>query len=98
MTNPVVVHNLAANRFEVETDGLLSVLEYRVKDQSMLVTSTAVPAPVEGRGIGSSMVAAAVDYAAAQGLTLVPMCSFTHAWLQQHPDEAHHVNIEWPDL
>jgi len=40
-------------------------------------------------------VTAAVDRAAREGLTLVPLCPFARGWLQRHPDVAKAATIDW---
>jgi uncharacterized protein len=40
-------------------------------------------------------VAAAIDRAARQGLTIVPLCPFARTWLERHPDEAAKVTLDW---
>jgi predicted GNAT family acetyltransferase len=57
---------------------------------------TETPDELEGRGIGSALVRAALDAAAAAGLTLVPRCPFAREWLERHPEEAARVQIDWP--
>jgi uncharacterized protein len=56
-----------------------------------------VPDALEGRGIGAQLVRAAVSRAAAEGLTVVPICSYARAWLERHPDVAGTVTIDWAD-
>ena len=51
---------------------------------------------LEGHGIGGKLVRAAVEYAASQGLTVVPSCPFAQAWLERHPDVAAQVPIDEP--
>ena len=38
---------------------------------------------------------AAVDRAAREGLTLVPLCPFARGWLQRYPDVAKAATIDW---
>jgi predicted GNAT family acetyltransferase len=38
-----------------------------------------------------------VDRAAAEGLTIVPLCPFARSWLRKHPDEAGRVAVDWPE-
>ena len=40
-------------------------------------------------------MAAAVDRAAREGLTVVPLCPFARGWLERHAAEAAEVTIDW---
>lgn len=81
-----VVHNPAAGRYQAVVDGLTSELTYRLRGDRMVLTHTGVPAAIEGRGIGSALVRAAVEDAIARDLTIVPRCSFVAGWLDRHPE------------
>jgi predicted GNAT family acetyltransferase len=90
-----VTDNQAASRFELGADGSLAVLLYRRVGNRLVLIHTEVPVELEGRGIGGALVAAAVDRAAREGLTLVPLCPFARGWLQRHPDVAETATIDW---
>lgn len=81
-----VRHNPPDGRFEVEKDGHLAVLEYRLQGDRMIITHTGVPPALEGQGIGSRLARAALDHARAQGLKVVALCSFVAAYIQKHPE------------
>jgi hypothetical protein len=38
---------------------------------------------------------AALERAAAEGLTVVPRCPYARKWLQDHPDAAAGVTVDW---
>jgi len=85
-----VVHNKAARRFEVSLGGHLAVLEYAFRDAHTVVfPHTEVPPALEGRGIGSRMARAALDWAAAQGYRVVPACWFVAGYIRRHPEYQH---------
>jgi len=89
MTNPpgfTVKHNPQAGRFEVEKDGQLAVLEYRLVDGKIIFTHTGVPEALGGQGIGSYLAVAGLDHARAQALAVVPLCSFVAWYIQKHPE------------
>ena len=49
--------------------------------------STQVPSELEGRGIASTLVRAALEHVATQpGDRIRPTCSYVGAWLRRHPD------------
>ena len=89
-----VLHDEASGRFEIQADGLTAELTYRIDGDRIFLLNTWVPAPIEGRGIGSTLVHAAVTEAKKRSLTVVPVCSFVRHWLEKHPEEQ--VAVSWP--
>jgi predicted GNAT family acetyltransferase len=81
-----VRHNTAASRFEAEADGGLARADYRLHDGVMRLVHTEVPRASEGRGIAGQVVRAALDYARANGLRVMPACSYVRAYMRRHPD------------
>ena len=79
-------NNEAAHRYELEVDGELAVAEYRLQPGRIIFTHTEVPDALEGRGIGSKLVRAALDDARARGLKVVPTCPFVKHYISRHPD------------
>jgi uncharacterized protein len=90
-----VTDNQAESRFELDTDGHVAVLMYRRNGKRLVLIHTDVPAELEGRGIGGQLVVAAIDRAAREGLTIVPLCPFARSWLERHADEAARAAIDW---
>ena len=100
MSEPVsdsaeVIDNADASRFELREDGWLAELVYRVRGGRLVLIHTEVPLELEGRGIGGRLVTAAVDRAAREGLTLVPLCPFARGWLERHPEAASKAVVDW---
>jgi uncharacterized protein len=89
-----VTDNQAESRFEADIDGHRAELLYRRNGKRLVLIHTEVPVQLEGRGIGGSLVSAAVDRAARDGMTVVPLCPFARGWLQRHPDVASRVTID----
>jgi len=56
---------------------------------------TEVPEELSGHGLAGALTQAAITTAAAEGMTVVPLCPFARAWLVRHPDEAATVSIDW---
>lgn len=83
---PEVVHETEKNRFAVHTEGETAVLEYRLSEGEVILTHTGVPPALEGRGIGSLLVRTGLDWARAEGLRVVPVCSFVNGYLKRHPE------------
>jgi uncharacterized protein len=94
---PQITDDQAASRFELRADGLVAELTYRRNGRRLVLIHTAVPPQLEGQGIAGRLVSAALDRAALDGFTIVPLCPFARAWLERHPDEAARVPVDWGD-
>jgi uncharacterized protein len=92
-----ITDNQQASRFELVAGDQVAALVYRRRADRLVLVHTGVPGALEGRGAGGQLVAAAVSRAAAEGLTVVPLCSFARSWLRSHPDVAGPVTIDWGD-
>lgn len=90
-----VIDNQAESRFEVRTEGELAELVYHKNGNRLVLVHTEVPESLGGRGIAGQLVKAALDTAAAGGMTVVPLCPYARAWLERHPDEAARVAVDW---
>ena len=88
MSEIAVTDNADAGRFEAVVDGHTAYTEYRVLASGMLFPHTEVPAQLEGRGVGSALVRAALASARERGLKVMPVCPFVAGWIRRHP-EAH---------
>lgn len=73
--------------FFVEEDGRrLAEMTYVLSGGSHLVIEhTVVSAALKGRGVGKQLVAAGVEYARRNGLTVLPLCSFARAEFDKSP-------------
>ena len=85
MKQPAAIEHVPGHGFHVDIDGHRSVLEYELVDGRMEITHTGVPAALRGRGIAGQLVQAAFDHARAQGLPVVPRCSYAAVWVERHP-------------
>lgn len=81
-----VVHAPDASRFEIRVEDHLAELKYRKRGETITFTHTGVPRALEGRGVGSRLVKAGLQYAREQGLKVVAHCSFVAAYLKRHPE------------
>ena len=81
-----VVHNTAAKRFEISVDGKIAFSKYLLAGEKIIIEHTEVPIELEGKGIASRIVHAALDYARAQKLKVMPLCPFTAGFIHRHPE------------
>jgi predicted GNAT family acetyltransferase len=81
-----VRNNPALNRFELDVDGHTAVSYYRLSPGVITFTHTEVPPALEGHGVGSRLVRAALESARAQGLKVVARCPFVAAYMGKHPE------------
>src|SRR5215470_3309815 len=79
-----VVHNRAAEQFELRIGDALCVLQYRRRDALLIIYHTEVPPPHEGRGLAARMTRAALEFARAENLRVEPRCPYTVAFLRKH--------------
>ena len=85
-TEPEVVDNPEAGRFEVLVDGeVAGFAEYRRTASSVAFTHTVVDPAFEGRGPGSVLARGALDASRAAGSPVLPFCPFIRGYIQRHP-------------
>lgn len=79
-------HNEARRRFEWEEGGHTAHLDYVRREGRILLVHTEVPDALAGRGLGGKLAKAALDFARASELAVVPKCPFVAAYLVRHPE------------
>ena len=83
-----VIDNRNARRFELHRNGEIAFLNYARKQDRLVLVHTEVPHALRGQHLGEALVEAAFTAARAEGLRVVPVCSFVKAYLQKHPELA----------
>jgi predicted GNAT family acetyltransferase len=86
MQNTAVVHNASNQRFEIDIDGQLSILEHTFKNHRLLLTHTEVPPALESQGLGVKLAHAALEYAGQNDLTVIASCPFVQDYVVSHPE------------
>jgi predicted GNAT family acetyltransferase len=76
--------NTARGRFEMEVEGRTAFVTYRRGDGVITLNHAEVPPELEGRGIGGRLVRATLDRVRAEGLKVVPRCSFVAAFIRRN--------------
>jgi hypothetical protein len=90
VTGDLTVRDNAADlRYEVLGEGkVLGEILYRTRPGRIVLLHTEVVPYAEGGGVGSRLVAGALDDIRARGLRVVPLCPFVAAYIQRHPEYA----------
>jgi hypothetical protein len=63
-------------------------LAFHVEGKKMHFDSTYTPQEFRGKGIGSQLMQAGIDYAKKMGFIIVPVCSFSVEYFKKHPEYA----------
>ena len=84
-----VVDNPEERRYELWLGATLAgFIEYRSEPGTILLVHTEIDPAVEGRGLGSRLVAGTLDDLRARGVKLVPLCPFVRSYLRHHHEYA----------
>ena len=78
--------NSARSRFELDADGVMVFMNYRLTGNVISLDHTETPVAARGRGLASRLVEGALQIARARGLKVVPRCPFVQAYLGKHPE------------
>jgi uncharacterized protein len=80
-----ISNNKLKHRFETEIGKQTAFLNYRQEGDRITFTHTEVPSSLNGRGVGTSLARAALEYAVENHLRVVPQCSFVADFIRVHP-------------
>jgi len=86
--SPQVIKNSAEHRFEIRGDEATAILTYRENARHITLVHTEVPEALEGRGYGGQLARAALEYAKAAGIRVIPVCAFVRSFIERHPEYA----------
>jgi len=80
-----ITNNEAENRFEVLIDGHLSKLDYIQDKDTLVITHVGVHPEFRGQGIAGKLTQVGLEYAKANSLRVIPMCSYAAAYIRRNP-------------
>jgi predicted GNAT family acetyltransferase len=83
----VVRDNPAELRYELLVgDELVGEILYRLEPGTVVLVHTEVEPSAEGSGLGTRLVADALDDIRSRGLKVVPFCPFVASYIRHHPE------------
>ncbi|MBV9347308.1 MAG: N-acetyltransferase [Pseudolabrys sp.] len=74
-------------RFEMDTEAGVAVALYRRDGDVYRIYHSEVPRALEGRGLGSQLMAGVLDIVRAGGGKVTPLCGFVRHYFREHPDQ-----------
>ena len=87
MSDVTVKDNPAELRYEArQRDQLLGEIRYRTEPGLVVLVHTEVASSAEGKGVGSELVAGALEDIRSRGLRVVPVCPFVASYVGRHPE------------
>ena len=81
-----ITHDESHGRFHATVDGHLCVLDYQLRDNTMIIQHTGVPSVIGGRGIAAELTRHALDSARQRGWRVLPLCSYAVAYIARYPE------------
>jgi predicted GNAT family acetyltransferase len=87
VTEIQVVDNPAKRRYEALVDGAFAgYVLYQQREGALVLIHTDVGDEFEGEGVGSRLIAGALDDIRARGLQVTPLCPFAAAYIERHAE------------
>ena len=83
-----IIHNEAEKRFEVWIEGNLSKLDYIRDGRNFVITHVDVYPELRGQGVAGKITQAGLEYARANSMRVIPMCSYAAAYIRRNPQYA----------
>jgi len=84
-----VTHDEAHQRFVIEHEGTLSMVQYTMPGNGVIhLVRTWVAPAFRGSGFGAWLVQAALDHARARGLKVTTSCWFVDEFIEHNPEYA----------
>jgi predicted GNAT family acetyltransferase len=82
-----VANNAEKRRYEASVGSkVVGFIAYREVPGRITLIHTEVEPELEGEGVGSQLVAGALDDIRRRGLSIVPLCPFVSAYVRRHPE------------
>lgn len=96
MTDNLTIHHDRTNcQFETTVDGHRAYLAYvDLGKQTLDIYRTFVPDALRGRGVAAVLTQHALDFAAREGYSVIPSCSYVEWFIERQGDPTRGVDRE----
>lgn len=84
--NVAVTNNEEARRFEASVGDQRAFLTYRRSPGRITFLHTEVPSSLEGKGLAAKLARAALEFARAENLQVVPLCPYVSSFIRKHSE------------
>jgi predicted GNAT family acetyltransferase len=82
--------NAGLRRLELQVDGSIAFIEYKLSRGTLFLIHTEVPPAIEAKGVGTALVQKTLQYAKDNNYKIVPICDFVQSYIKEHK--------EWKDI
>jgi predicted GNAT family acetyltransferase len=83
----VIIDNPDQQRYEIRVDDeLAGFVQYRRRPGLIAFIHTEIDPRFEGQGLGSKLIAGALDEARSAGVSVLPFCPFVNGYIERHPE------------
>jgi uncharacterized protein len=83
----MIIDNPDLQRYEIRvSDELAGFVQYRRRPGLIAFIHTEIDQRFEGQGLGSQLIAAALDGARSEGIAVLPFCPFVNGFISRHPE------------
>ena len=79
---------VTSGRFELERDGQIAYLEYKITGNILELSHSEVPTSLRGMGLASSLARTALDWARANHMKVDVVCPLVAGYMEEHPEYA----------
>jgi uncharacterized protein len=78
--------NETANRFEMNVNGNIAIIEYKQYPVKIALLHTEVPPQLEGKGAATAIIEKTLAYIEKNDFKLIPLCPLVVAYIKRHPE------------
>ena len=84
--DPAVSDNRERQRFELPVGDQVVFADYHRRPGQISITHVEAPVSLRGSGAAGRLMQGMLDLVRAEGLKVLPLCSYARAWMQRHPE------------